>query len=162
VPAYRDTGTLVSVAALVIATDQLTKAALVATLGPGRPDSRVELGTSWIALEYAENRGAAFGLFPGMAPILAMASIAIVVGLLVYFSNEARPPLWSTVGIGAITGGAIGNLLDRIRFGFVIDYVSVGPWPNFNVADSAITAGVLLLAWGWLRTDRGAGDPAAS
>ncbi|MGH2613776.1 MAG: signal peptidase II [Thermomicrobiales bacterium] len=157
-PAFRDAVALAAIAALVIAADQLTKAALISALGPAQPASRFELGVSWLALEYAENRGASFGLFQGVAPILAVASIAIVVALLVRYFGTASPPLWSTIGIGAIVGGAIGNLLDRIRLGFVIDFVSVGPWPNFNVADSAITLGVLLLAWGWLRPARGASE----
>jgi signal peptidase II len=161
VPGFRDTIGLVSIATLIIAIDQLTKAALVAALGSLRPESRVEIGVSWLAVEYVENRGAAFGLFPEVAPILAVVSIAIVIGLLVNYLGQACPPLWATIGIGAITGGAIGNILDRVRFGYVIDFVAVGPWPNFNVADSAITLGVMLLAWGWLRSERGADEPGA-
>jgi signal peptidase II len=151
VPARSDTLALVAVATAVAAVDQLTKAALRSTIGPGRSGSRIDLVDGWLALEYTENRGAAFGMLSGLAPVLAAASIAILVGLVVLYVRQERPPLWHTVAIGAVAGGALGNLFDRLRLGYVIDFVSVGPWPNFNVADSAITVGVLILIWGWTR-----------
>ena len=150
-PARSDTFALIAVATSVAAVDQLTKGYLVAKIGPGQPASRVDLVDGWLALEYAENRGAAFGLLAGLVPVLTVASIAILAGLLWHFAQQARPPLWQTVAIGAIAGGAVGNLIDRVRLGHVIDFLSVGTWPNFNVADSAITAGVLVLIWSWTR-----------
>jgi signal peptidase II len=69
------------------------------------------------------------------------------------FAREPHPSWWHTAATGAIAGGAIGNLLDRVRLGYVVDFIAIGPWPNFNVADSAITMGALLLCWGWLRTN---------
>ena len=160
-PARSDTVTLVAVAASVVATDQLTKSLVVSTIGPSRLESRVEVVAGWLALEYTENRGAAFGLLSGLVPILAVASIAILTGLLLHYMRQARPPLWQTVAIGGIAGGAVGNLLDRFRLGYVIDFLSVGPWPNFNVADSAITIGVLVLIWGWTRPTTAFGMPRA-
>lgn len=150
-PARSDTVVLVGIAVAVTTVDQLTKLFLVSAIGPGRFESGVEVVGGWLALEYTENRGAAFGLFAGLTPILAAVSIAILTALLVHFSRQGRPPLWQTVATGAVTGGALGNLVDRVRLGYVIDFVSVGPWPNFNVADSAITVGVLVLIWGWTR-----------
>ena len=109
-----------------------------------------------------ENRGAAFGLFSGLVPILTVASIAILMGLLLHYLRAGTAPALANVAIGAIAGGALGNLVDRVRLGHVVDFVSVGPWPNFNVADSAITIGVLILIWGWTRPGdgvrHGAGD----
>ena len=150
-PARSDTVALVGIATAVVVADQLTKFSLVSTIGPGRLESRVEVVDGWLALEYTENRGAAFGLLSGLAPALAAASIGIVAGLLMHYMRQARPPLWHTLAIGAIAGGALGNLVDRVRLGHVIDFLSVGPWPNFNIADSAITVGVLILIWGWTR-----------
>ena len=110
----------------------------------------------WLALEYTENRGAAFGLLSGLVPILA-ASIDSPYwrACSCYYLRQARPALWQTVAIGVIAGGALGNLLDRVRLGHVVDFLSVGPWPNFNVADSAITIGVLVLIWGIDAADNG-------
>jgi len=161
VPARSDTVRLVAVAASVVTTDQLTKSLVVSTIGPSRLESRVELAAGWLALEYTENRGAAFGLLSGLVPILAVASIAVLTGLLLHHMRQARPLPWQTIAIGGITGGAVSNLLDRFRFGYVIDFLSVGPWPNFNVADSAITMGVLVLIWSWTRPTTAFGMPRA-
>lgn len=152
-PARRDAITLVSIATAVAAIDQLTKSVLVSAIRPGPSSARIDFLGGWMAIEYTENRGAAFGLFSGLAPILVVASVVILVGLLLHYSRQTRPPLWETVAIGSIAGGAIGNLVDRVRLGYVVDFVSVGPWPNFNVADSAITIGVVMLIWGWMRSE---------
>lgn len=149
-PAHSAAMLVAAAAALVLGIDQLTKAVVVEAIGPGSASSRIEVATDWIALEYAENRGAAFGLFSGLTPVLAIVSTAIVAGVLVHFFRSPNPALAEVVGVGAIVGGALGNLADRVRLGYVVDFVAIGPWPNFNVADSAITLGVLGLAWGWL------------
>jgi signal peptidase II len=151
VPTYSDKAGLIAIAASVATIDQLTKLLLVSTIGRSRLEPRIEVVDGWLALEYTENRGAAFGLLSGLVPILTVVSIAILSGLLLHFMRQVRPPLWQTVAIGAIAGGAFGNLLDRFRLGYVIDFVSVGPWPNFNIADSAITIGVMVLIWGSTR-----------
>jgi signal peptidase II len=150
-PERSDAVILVAVATSVAVTDQLTKTLLASAIDSRQIASRVEIVDGWLGLEYTENRGAAFGLFSGLAPIITGVSLAILASLLLYFFRQARPPLWQTVGTCAIAGGALGNLVDRARLGHVIDFVSVGPWPNFNVADSAITMGVLVLVWGMTR-----------
>ena len=151
-PERSDAAILIAVATSVVVIDQLTKVLLVSAIGLGRSESQVEIIGGWLALEYTENRGAAFGLLSGLAPILATVSIAIVAGLLVHYMRQTQPPLWKTMAIGAIAGGAFGNLVDRVRLGHVVDFVSVGPWPNFNVADSAITVGLLVMVWGVTRS----------
>ena len=156
-PDRSDAVRLLTVVTSVAVTDQLTKGFLASTIGSGQLASRIEIVDGWIALEYTENRGAAFGLFSGLAPILAAISVAIVTSLLWHYIRQPRPPHWQTVATGAIAGGALGNLLDRVRLGHVIDFVSVGPWPNFNIADSAITVGVLVLVWGMTRQPSGLG-----
>jgi signal peptidase II len=150
-PERSDAVILVAVATSVAVIDQLTKFALASAIDSRELAPRVEIVDGWLRLEYTENRGAAFGLFSGLAPIITGISIAIVASLLLYFFRQARPPIWQTVATGAVAGGALGNLLDRVRLGHVIDFVSVGPWPNFNVADSAIMIGVLVLVWGITR-----------
>lgn len=120
--------------------------------------SRHDLVGKWLAIEYAENRGAAFGVLSGLGPLLTLGSVAIVVLLLGQYRRQANPRPWQTVALGLIVGGAAGNLLDRVRLGYVIDFIAVGPWPNFNVADSAISVGVALLFWGWFRAETGSGS----
>lgn len=152
-PARRDGLTLLAITTAVVGLDQLSKSALVAAIGAAGDHNRFSLLDGWIAIEYTENRGTAFGLFAGLAPVLAAVSIAILAGLLFRFMSQAHPPYWETVAISLIAGGAVGNLIDRVRLGYVVDFVAIGFWPNFNVADSAITVGVVLLIWGWMRSE---------
>jgi signal peptidase II len=90
-------------------------------------------------------------MLSGLAPILVAASFAILTGLVLLYMRQVTPGVWLTVAIGLISGGALGNLFDRVRLGHVVDFLSVGSWPNFNIADSAITVGVLILVWGLTR-----------
>ena len=146
---------IVAVFAVIVAgIDQLTKAAIVAAIGPESVNSRIAVGDGWVALEYAENRGAAFGLFSSLTPVLIFVSIAILAGVLVQFMRSSNPTLLRIISVGAIVGGALGNLIDRARLGYVVDFVAIGPWPNFNVADTAITLGALGVIWGWVRPVR--------
>jgi signal peptidase II len=151
VPARSDTAALVGISTTVAVVDQLTKSLIVSAIGPGRLESRIEVLNRWLALEYTQNRGAAFGVLSELGPILAAASFAILASLLFLYMRQTKPSLWQTVAIGLISGGALGNLIDRVRLGHVVDFLSVGPWPNFNIADSAITVGVLVLIWGLTR-----------
>jgi len=100
-----------------------------------------------LSLTHVQNRGVAFGLFAGISPILMILAALTLVVLLSY--NKGRRTWSRTTGVGfaLMAGGAAGNLLDRIRFGFVVDYVDVHVWPVFNFADAAIVigAGVVLL-----------------
>ena len=150
-PARSDTAALVGISATVAVVDQLAKSLVACVIGPGGLESRVEVVGSWLALEYTQNTGAAFGILSGLVPILTAASIAILMVLLLFYMRQVSPPPRQTVAIGLISGGALGNLIDRVRHGHVVDFLSVGPWPNFNIADSAITVGVLILIWGLTR-----------
>ncbi|MBW3632452.1 MAG: signal peptidase II [Chloroflexi bacterium] len=152
-PGRNDGLALVGIATFIAGFDQLTKFALISLIVPGQRSYRLDVVGDLVAVEYTENRGAAFGLFAGLAPLLALASIAVLVVLLLFYARERTPPRWHTIAVGLIAGGAIGNLFDRLRLGYVVDFVSVGPWPNFNVADAAITFGVAVWLWGWLRSE---------
>ena len=123
------------------ATDRLTTESI--TLFPGYFD-----------LELVHNLGAAFGLFAGFSPfwrtllLVGVAVFAILfLGVLLYRSHQP----WEAFALGLILGGAIGNLLDRIRLGWVVDFIHLHwhdlSWPVFNLADSAITVGVALMVW---------------
>ena len=128
---------VLGVAALAVLLDQLTKAAIVASYGVGESDS-VFYG---VELTFVRNQGIAFGAFGGggpLIPILVGASMAL---LIAYFATHARERLlW--LPVGAILGGAIGNVLDRIRLGYVVDFIDPILWPAFNLADVFIVVGV--------------------
>jgi signal peptidase II len=131
---------------LVVAADQAAKAAIEHNLVPGE-DVDV-LGP--LGLTLSHNKGVAFGLAGGGGTGLLVLTIAALGLILVLFAREpTRAGMW--VAVGLLAGGALGNLADRARAGAVTDFVDIGPWPPFNLADVAITAGVAVLAWVYLR-----------
>jgi signal peptidase II len=131
---------------LVFLADQAAKAAIEAHLVIGE-DLEV-LGP--LGLTLSHNRGVAFGLAggAGIGLVLVTLGALAVIGYL-FSRNPERPGMW--VAVGLLAGGALGNLADRIRADAVTDYVDVGSWPPFNLADAAITCGVVLLVLLYLR-----------
>ena len=126
----------------VVAVDQGTKALVRANVDRGSSDG-VFPG---LEIVHVRNRGVAFGLFPGGGPLLVAVGVAAVVALLVFFATHSRRPLvWLPTGL--LLGGAAGNLIDRLRDGFVTDFLHLPLWPSFNLADTCITIGVLSLLY---------------
>jgi signal peptidase II len=138
-------GLFVGIAIAVVIVDQLTKAWLVANVQPG---GAIEVLGDWLRLIHGRNDGGLFGLFGGSAAVLAIASLAVI-GLIIAYHARSKPNVVLSIALGLLLGGAIGNLLDRIRFGYVIDFVDAGigtlRFYTFNVADSAISIAILLL-----------------
>jgi signal peptidase II len=134
---------------LVVAIDQGCKALVEANLYPGE---QVDvLGP--LTLNLVHNRGIAFGLGgDGGGLLVAFAIVSLVFIGWLFSRDPTRPGMW--VAIGLLAGGALGNLADRVRDGAVTDYVDLLSWPSFNLADVAITAGVVLLALSYLGTSR--------
>jgi signal peptidase II len=141
-------------AALVLAGDQVAKAAIESNLVPGE---YVEvLGP--LELTLSHNRGVAFGLAGGAGIGLVAVTLAAL-GLIVYLfaRDPARRGMWLATGL--VAGGALGNLADRLFAGEVTDYIAVGSWPPFNLADVAITCGVVLLALIYVREAESESEP---
>jgi signal peptidase II len=132
-------------AALIIALDQLTKAWLTSFLAPGQSVSVIG---DLVRLVHSENNGGLFGLFRGQAIIFGLVSI-VVIGLIVLYHWKAGGGRYLSITLGLLLGGAVGNLIDRIRLGYVVDFVDGGfgdvRWYTFNVADAAISFSLLLL-----------------
>lgn len=126
---------------VVIVVDQVAKALIEANMFPGE---HVDvLGPLGFTL--AHNEGVAFGLASGGGgALVALTVVALVFVGVLFARNPTRPWIW--VAFGLLAGGAIGNLADRVRAGAVTDYVDVFSWPPFNLADVAITLGVIVLA----------------
>jgi signal peptidase II len=142
-------------AAFVVAADFLTKEWVRAWV-ESHPGERVIYTLGFIRIVPVENTGAAFGLFPGITPALAVVSMVGVVAMLVIavVAQRRYPHLITRLHVavmGLLLGGAVGNLIGRVGRGQVTDFVDVGFWPAFNVADSAVTIGIVLLAFWLLR-----------
>jgi signal peptidase II len=140
--------------ALVLGLDQLTK--ILVRTGVEKGDSDPILPA--LKLVHVENRGVAFGAFSGEGQGIVLAIVAVaLVGLVWYFATHAtRPGAWLATGL--LLGGAIGNIIDRVAVGAVTDFLKLPGWPAFNVADIAITAGVVALLIVVERSDDAEGD----
>jgi len=140
-----DWAVFLGLAAAIAVADQLTKAWLTSFLGPGQS---VDVLGDWLRLVHGQNNGGLFGLFRGQALLFGAVSL-VVVGLIVLYHGRSPRSRYLSITLGLLLGGAIGNLIDRLRIGYVVDFVDAGigtlRWYTFNVADSAISFALLLL-----------------
>lgn len=125
----------------VVALDQVTKQVVRDNIAHGAHETVI---SGVLKLTHDTNNGVAFSTFSGAGWIIGVFIAVAVVGLLVYFArNATRPLAWLAVGL--LVGGALGNAADRVANGAVTDFVKFPHWPAFNVADVAITFGVIVL-----------------
>jgi signal peptidase II len=138
------------VAAAVLALDQATKAVVRHGLALGDEDAVLPA----VKLVHTRNSGVAFGTFAGSTLVSVLVVVALA-ALLGYFATHATKPLvWLPTGM--LVGGAVGNIVDRVRDGAVTDFVKLPAWPAFNLADASITLGVVVLLVVVERSDRAA------
>jgi signal peptidase II len=137
---------LLSVAAVVLALDVVTKVLAVKLLTPGRPVSIIGDTVTWTLVR---NSGAAFSMATGYTWLLTVIATGVVAGIF-WMGRRLVSPWWA-LGLGMILGGAMGNLVDRFfrspapLRGHVVDFLSIGWWPVFNVADPSVVGGAILL-----------------
>lgn len=132
----------VLVFALSLAADQFSKALVRDALRIGESVP----AEGFLRLTHVTNSGAIFGLFPNQAVVMTAASV-VGIGVLLYFYHAHAGGDWRVrVSMGLLLGGAVGNLIDRLVLGRVTDFLDVGAWPVFNLADSSIVTGVIILA----------------
>ena len=138
--------TFLFIAAFVAAADQLSKSWIRANLLPGESFPEI-----WrFSIAHVQNTGAVFGLFTNQAFLLTLIAIVGLIVILLFYRYLPQSYVLSTIALGLVFGGALGNLIDRIRFGGVTDFILVRLWddfywPAFNIADSAISVGVIVL-----------------
>lgn len=146
---------LVLVAGAAAAADQLTKVLVVHRLALGG-EVRV---VGPLAIHHVQNSGIAFGLFAGATAIVAsFTALAVAWMLGVFARSGGRHPVLP-VGLGLVIGGAISNLVDRVRLGHVTDFLDIGVWPAFNLADTFIVVGVAVLATAAVVSERAPSRP---
>lgn len=141
-----------AVAAFVFALDRVTKVAVEANLAVGRS---IDVVGEWVRISHVTNSGAAFGLLPERTTFLSILSVVAVFAIVYYYRRLAADSTLIAATLGMQLGGAIGNLVDRVGQGYVVDFVDVGIpggvrfW-SFNVADSSIVVGIIavtILLW---------------
>jgi signal peptidase II len=144
---WREKGIVFLVMALVLLADHLSKVFV---------ESRLPLNTTWapipeweslFRITHVSNTGAAFGLFQSGSLILSIVAVVVSVVIVLYNSYLPGNLLWYRLALGLQLGGALGNLLNRIRIGHVTDFLDFGPVPVFNVADTSIVTGTILLGF---------------
>lgn len=137
--------TFLGLAAVVVVLDQATKAWLTSFLAPGQS---VDVVGDLIRLVHSRNAGGLFGFLQGQALPFALVSM-VVVGLIVLYHARSGRNGYLSITLGLLLGGALGNLIDRLRLSYVVDFVDAGigdfRWYTFNVADAAISFAILLL-----------------
>jgi signal peptidase II len=131
--------------------DQATKGLVRQHLEPWKPVILVRALGGILQLNHIHNTGAAFGLFPGGGMFFAGVAIVVVVAILLYQRSLGEDDILLRLALGLQLGGAVGNLIDRLRFGYVTDFVYVKYWSTFNVADACIVVGIVLLGYHYLR-----------
>jgi len=141
------------VATLVVGLDQLSKLWIRDNLVPG--ESLPEIG--FVRLTYVANTGSVFGLFANQTFLLIVIAIVSLTSILLLLRYLSSASALTNVSLGLILGGAVGKLIDRLHFRYVIDFVDIRlwgglHWPAFNVADAAIVVGILTLAYSLYRS----------
>lgn len=150
----KDRVVLLLVAALVVILDQLSKAYIIQTLPLYQSWAPIPSLAAFFRITHATNTGIAFGLFPNIGWLVGVMAVVVTAAVLYFNDHLTSDSLWVRVALGLIVGGALGNLIDRIRIGHVTDFLDFGPWPVFNLADLAIVSGAVLLAWLVMREER--------
>jgi len=155
---------LIIPAGLVLLVDQATKAWVRARLRPGqvlRPDLPI---SQTIRITHAQNFGGAWGIFQGLSDMFMFIALAISLGVLFYYPRIRPGERLLRLSLGLLLGGGLGNLLDRLLQGYVLDFISINGLPSFNPADLAILIGAIGLAVGIWRHDeaKSTGQPGAS
>lgn len=139
--------TILGIAIIVFALDQAAKFVVV---------QNIPLYESWsffpnlarlFKFTFITNTGAAFGMFPQLGGVFMVVAIVVIAAIVIFYQHLPTANVWVRVSLGMQLGGALGNLVDRIMRGYVVDFVDIGFWPIFNLADLSIVLGVSVLAY---------------
>lgn len=136
---------LALVVSVVILLDQITKYFIRMSLPFGASWTPFERLLPFFRIVHWQNTGAAFGMFQGGGLIFGILAVFVALIIVLYYPKIPREYVWMRIAIALQMGGAVGNLIDRIRFGPVTDFIAVGAFPVFNIADASITVGVGIL-----------------
>ena len=134
------------IALLIIALDQVSKIFIKANMTPGQSIP----GEGFFRITYSTNEGMVFGLFANQTFLITLTAIVGIAAIIIYSRYPIFNQVLVRVALGLMLGGAVGNLIDRVRLGEVIDFIDVGAWPVFNLADSAVVVGVVLIIYYFL------------
>ncbi len=138
---------LPAIALIFLGIDQLAKYLVVTHLSLYETRQPTPALAHLFSFTYVTNTGAAFGFFPNGSFVLVIVAVAVIVAIALYFRHVPSDEWLLKISLAMQLGGALGNLLDRIRLGYVVDFMNFHMWPVFNFADTFIVVGVGLLAY---------------
>ena len=138
---------------LIAVSDQIVKAVIVNQL---RLYDSINVIPGILSIMRIHNSGIAFGLFPGMPDVFSVVTLISILAVFYFYASVSPRTILLTAACGLIMGGATGNLIDRVRFGYVVDFIDFSFWATFNIADSAVSIGVALLMISFFRGEKGA------
>ncbi len=140
-----------AVAGLTLVVDRISKWVVMDSLRPGESWNPVAALERWVSLTYVTNTGAAFGLFPDYGVVFMVVAVVVIAAIILYYRHLPGDQWLIQASLGLQLGGTLGNLVDRLRYGHVIDFIDFKVWPVFNVADSSVFVGAVILAFYILR-----------
>ena len=143
---------LLPIVFIIAIADQAVKAIVVRHMYLGES---IAVLPGFLTITRIHNSGIAFGLFPGMPHVFMVVTLISMLAVLYFYLTVTPRAVLLTVGCALIMGGALGNLIDRFRMGYVVDYIYFSFWPAFNVADSSVTIGVALLMISFFFIEKG-------
>ena len=136
---------------ITVTIDQLVKREVMVVLRPGQSWAPIPALEHWFTFTFVTNTGAAFGLFPSHGSIFVVVAVVVAVAIAIYYWHMPAGQVLIKISLGLQLGGAVGNLIDRLLYGHVVDFIDFKLWPVFNLADTSIVLGVALLALALLR-----------
>lgn len=138
---------ILGIALAVFVLDQLTKYLILQNIGHGQSWSFFPALARLFKFTFITNTGAAFGMFPQLGGTFMVVAIIVIIAIVLFYHHLPIENTWIRLSLGLQLGGAMGNLIDRLNHGFVVDFVDIGFWPIFNLADLSIVCGVAILAY---------------
>lgn len=139
--------TIIGIGSIIFALDQASKFLVVQHIPLWESFSLLPGLDRLIKFTYIRNTGAAFGMFPQLGNAFTLIALIVIAGIILFHHHLPTGNLWIRLSLGLQLGGALGNLIDRLLRGYVVDFVDIGFWPIFNVADMSIILGVCILAY---------------
>lgn len=133
---------IISIGFFIVFSDQLTKFLIKQNFQLNQSISVIK---NILHLTYVTNTGSAFGLFKELNWFFVLFSVIVIIAIFYYIKNIIKNEKFLQLAVGLLLGGTIGNLIDRIAYGAVIDFIDFRIWPVFNIADSAVTIGIIIL-----------------
>ena len=142
------------ISGIIFVADQITKAMVTQNLQLGEAWAPFPQFANWFDITHWSNTGAAFGMFPQLGGVFTVVAMFVSVGIVWYYRGLVGNDWLVRLSLGLQLGGALGNLIDRLRYGYVVDFIHFHFFPVFNIADSAIVCGVALLMWDLWQKER--------